>query len=62
VLIGRAYAHGLAAAGQAGVERAFKILRDDVERTLRLLGGGSVQELNTSFMESPREWRKVADA
>ena len=62
MLVGRAYAHGLAAAGQAGVERAFKTLRDDVERTLRLLGGGSVQELNTSFMESPCEWRKVADA
>jgi hypothetical protein len=40
-----------AAAGQAGAERAIKILRDDVENTLRLLGCGSVQELNTSFIE-----------
>jgi L-lactate dehydrogenase (cytochrome) len=62
VLIGRANAYGLAAAGQAGVERAIKILRDDVERTLRLLGCGSVQELNTSSIECPGEWRKVADA
>jgi hypothetical protein len=62
VLIGRAYAYGLAAHGQAGVERAIKILRDDVESTLRLLGCGSVQELNTSFIECPCEWRKVADA
>jgi len=62
VLIGRANAYGLAAVGQAGVERAIKILRDDVERTLRLLGCGSVQELNTSFIECPCEWRKVADA
>ena len=62
VLVGRAYAYGLAAAGQAGIERAIKILRDDVERTLRLLGCGSVQELNTSFIERPCEWRKVADA
>ena len=45
VLIGRANAYGLAAAGQAGVERAIKVLRGDVERTLRLLGCGSVQEL-----------------
>ena len=62
VLIGRAYAYGLAAHGRAGVERAIKILRDDVERTLRLLGCGSVQELNTSFIECPCEWRKVAGA
>ena len=62
MLIGRGYAYGLAAAGQASVERAFKILRDDVERTLQLLGGGSLQELNTSFIECPCEWLKVADA
>ena len=38
VLIGRAYAYGLAAAGPAGVARALEILRSDVERTVRLLG------------------------
>ena len=37
-VIGRAYVYGLAAAAEAGVERAIKILRDDVERTLWLLG------------------------
>ena len=36
VLIGRAYAYGLAAAGTAGVTRAIEILRADIERTLRL--------------------------
>src|SRR5271155_2708759 len=41
VLVGRAYAYGLAAAGHAGVVRALAILRDDLERTLRLLGCGS---------------------
>ena len=30
---------------KSGVERAIKVLRGDVERTLRLLGRGSVQEL-----------------
>ncbi len=54
VLIGRAYAYGLAAAGQAGVERALEILRDDVERTLRLLGCPSVADLNGSFLDSVR--------
>ena len=38
VLCGRAYAYGLAAAGEAGVDRAIEILRADLERTLRLLG------------------------
>jgi L-lactate dehydrogenase (cytochrome) len=33
VLIGRAYAYGLAAAGQAGVARALESLRADVDRT-----------------------------
>jgi isopentenyl diphosphate isomerase/L-lactate dehydrogenase-like FMN-dependent dehydrogenase len=52
VLIGRAYAYGLAAAGEAGVARALTILRDDLERTLRLLGCLSVSDLNCSFIEA----------
>src|SRR5215467_2298310 len=51
VLCGRAYAYGLAAAGQAGVARALEILREDVERTLRLLGCSSVRELNDSYVD-----------
>jgi len=56
VLCGRAYAYGLAAAGEAGVERAIEILRADLERTLRLLGCGSVRELGPSYVNVPREW------
>jgi isopentenyl diphosphate isomerase/L-lactate dehydrogenase-like FMN-dependent dehydrogenase len=56
VLIGRAYAYGLAAAGQAGVARALEILRIDVERTLRVLGCPSVAALNQSYLEVPRAW------
>jgi isopentenyl diphosphate isomerase/L-lactate dehydrogenase-like FMN-dependent dehydrogenase len=52
VLIGRAYAYGLAAAGEAGVARALEILRDDVERTLRLLGCESVARLNSSYISA----------
>jgi isopentenyl diphosphate isomerase/L-lactate dehydrogenase-like FMN-dependent dehydrogenase len=58
VLIGRAYAYGLAAAGHPGVVRALTILRDDVERTLRLLGCASVAELNSSLVEIPEHWRR----
>jgi isopentenyl diphosphate isomerase/L-lactate dehydrogenase-like FMN-dependent dehydrogenase len=62
VLIGRAYAYGLGAAGEAGVTRALQILRNDVERTLQLLGCGSVGELNKSYIEYPPEWERTAKA
>ena len=51
VLIGRAYAYGLAAAGQAGVARALEILRTDVERTLKLLGCASIDSLDGSYVQ-----------
>jgi isopentenyl diphosphate isomerase/L-lactate dehydrogenase-like FMN-dependent dehydrogenase len=54
VLIGRAYAYGLAAAGQVGVARALEILRADVDRTLRLLGCPSVAALDASYLEKTR--------
>ena len=53
VLVGRAYAYGLAAAGEAGVGRALEILRADMERTLKLLGCGSVTKLDRSFVDVP---------
>jgi isopentenyl diphosphate isomerase/L-lactate dehydrogenase-like FMN-dependent dehydrogenase len=56
VLLGRAYAYGLAAAGEAGVARAIEILRGDVMRTLKLLGVASLTELNRSHVEVPWEW------
>ena len=56
VLVGRAYAYGLAAAGQAGVTRALEILRSDFERTVRLLGCPSLQGLDRSYVEVPPSW------
>ena len=53
-LIGRAYGYGLAAAGEEGVACALKILREGVERTLRLLGTSSVTDLNSSFLNPER--------
>jgi L-lactate dehydrogenase (cytochrome) len=58
VLIGRAYAYGLGAAGEAGVSRAIEILRSDLIRTLKLLGCGSIAELNRSFVSAPEEWSR----
>jgi L-lactate dehydrogenase (cytochrome) len=51
VLIGRAYAYGLAAGGPAGVRRAIDILRADVIRTMKLLGCASIAELDPSYVE-----------
>jgi L-lactate dehydrogenase (cytochrome) len=56
VLCGRAYAYGLAAAGEAGVDRAIEILRTDLARTLRLLGVASVAELDRSYVNAPKTW------
>jgi len=56
VLCGRAYAYGLAAAGEAGVARALEILRVDLERTLRLLGCRSVRDLDRSYVNVPKCW------
>jgi L-lactate dehydrogenase (cytochrome) len=52
VLVGRAYAYGLAAAGEAGVSRALEILRADMERTLQLLGCPAISELDRSFVDA----------
>lgn len=57
VLCGRAYAYGLAAAGEAGVDRAIEILRIDLERTLRLLGCPSAAELDCSYVNVPKSWK-----
>lgn len=50
VLVGRAYAYGLGAGGEAGVSRAFSILKDGIEHTMRQLGCKSVDQLNESFL------------
>jgi L-lactate dehydrogenase (cytochrome) len=57
VLVGRAYAYGLAAGGYHGVKKAIQILSEDVERTMRLLGCPSVSDLDESYIEYPREWK-----
>jgi isopentenyl diphosphate isomerase/L-lactate dehydrogenase-like FMN-dependent dehydrogenase len=57
VLVGRAYAYGLGAAGGAGVARAIDILRSDIVRTMKLLGCASVRELDRSVVQMPAAWR-----
>jgi len=44
--LGRYYLFPLAAAGQAGVERALELMRIEIERDMRLMGCSSVQQLS----------------
>jgi L-lactate dehydrogenase (cytochrome) len=61
VLVGRAYAYGLGAGGEAGVAKAIEILRSDLVRTLKLLGCPSVAELGASYVGVPSGWRAGDD-
>lgn len=51
---GRLYLYALAAAGQAGVERALSILRDEIERGMRLMGTTSVDQLDRTRLRRRR--------
>ncbi len=44
-LVGRAYLYGLMAGGREGADRTIEILRGQIERTMRLLGVASLDEL-----------------
>src|ERR1700756_2552019 len=46
VLLGRASLYGLAAAGEAGVDHVLHLLKDEVDRTLTLIGCASARELS----------------
>ena len=56
VMVGRAYAYGLGAAGDAGVARAIEILRADLIRTLKLLGCPSIAALDRSYVDVAADW------
>ena len=58
VLVGRAYAYGLGAGGGAGVEKAIQILRNDLVRTLKLLGCPSLAALDRSYVKVPADWER----
>ena len=49
-LLGRGYAYGMAAAGDAGVERAIEIFKADIVRTLKLLGCASIADVSADHV------------
>jgi L-lactate dehydrogenase (cytochrome) len=59
VLIGRAYAWALGAAGGPGVARAIEILRTDIVRTMKLLGCASIADLDRSYVDTPLRARRL---
>jgi isopentenyl diphosphate isomerase/L-lactate dehydrogenase-like FMN-dependent dehydrogenase len=59
VLIGRPWVWGLAARGQPGVELCLELFREDIERTMRLLGTPSVSAISSSHAVFPEEWSRL---
>lgn len=53
VAIGRAYLYGLAAGGQAGVERAISILIEELHRDMRLAGIANVADIRREMIVKP---------
>ena len=56
-LVGRAYLYGLMAGGREGVDRVIEILSGQVERTMRLLGVTSLDELTPEHVVMMRRLR-----
>jgi 4-hydroxymandelate oxidase len=50
VLIGRPYVYGLAVGGAEGVARVVRILRDELETAMALLGRASVPSLDRTIL------------
>ena len=56
VMTGRSWIWGLAAAGQAGVERVYEILTQEIDQTLALLGRARLSEIDESAVNLPKSW------
>ena len=68
-LIGRAYLYGLMAGGRSGVDRTIAILREELVRTMKLLGVSSLAELEprhitqlTRYVPVPKVAQDIAEA
>lgn len=49
-MVGRPYLYGLAAGGEPGLARAIEIFRDEIDRTMALLGVTRPDDLDDSFV------------
>jgi isopentenyl diphosphate isomerase/L-lactate dehydrogenase-like FMN-dependent dehydrogenase len=55
-MAGRAWAYGLAAAGRPGIDRVLAVLRQDIDRTMRLAGAATVADIDRTLVRVPAEW------
>jgi L-lactate dehydrogenase (cytochrome) len=55
-LIGRAYLYGLMAGGREGVDRSLEILKGQMTRTMKLLGVGSLEELEPAHVKMLKKY------
>ena len=53
-MVGRAYLYGLMAGGRRGVDRTIEILRDEIVRTMKLLGVACLEELTPAHVTQLR--------
>jgi len=58
-LVGRAYLYGLMAGGQAGVNRTFEILSEQMIRTMKLLGVRDLGELTPKHVTQLQSLRAL---
>lgn len=56
--VGRHYLYPLAAAGQAGVERALHLMRAEIERDMKLMGVTRIDQLNRDNLRFRNELRE----
>lgn len=49
--IGRPFLYAMSAYGQAGVDRAMQLLKDEMEMNMRLIGASSIADLNPSLVD-----------
>ena len=54
VMAGRAYLYALAAGGEIGVDTLLGWWREDMRRTMSLIGAASITELDRSFLDLPQ--------
>jgi L-lactate dehydrogenase (cytochrome) len=60
--LGRYYLYPLAAAGRPGVDRALGLMRDEIERAMKLMGARSVSELTREGVALPGAYERMAVA
>lgn len=56
VFIGRPFLYGLACSGQPGVEWVLDLFRDELVRTMKLLGCPDVAVLNADWLQPTNDW------